>query len=107
MKPIFYPQDVALDHSLREQFPTMILYFLPFLSSLSLILSYQDDNVLLGQDRNVLLITAHSPQAKGRIERLFETLQDRLVKEMRLAGILTIEEANKFLVEVFIPKFNQ
>ena len=39
-------------------------------------------------------IAAHSPQAKGRIERLFETLQDRLVKEMRLAGIDTIEAGN-------------
>jgi uncharacterized glyoxalase superfamily protein PhnB len=51
------------------------------------------------------LITAHSPQAKGRVERMFETLQDRLVKELRLEGIATIEEANKFLVE-YIPKFN-
>src|SRR6266404_6266513 len=42
-------------------------------------------------------IAAQSPQAKGRIERLFETLQDRLVKEMRLAGIDTMEAANHFL----------
>src|SRR5437762_13447152 len=42
-------------------------------------------------------IAAHSPQAKGRIERLFETLQDRLVKEMRLAGIDSIQGANHFL----------
>lgn len=53
------------------------------------------------------LITAHSPQAKGRIERLFETLQDRLIKELRLAGISTIEEANIFLEKVFFPKFNR
>jgi len=52
------------------------------------------------------LITAHSPQAKGRVERLFQTLQDRLVKELRLAGISTIEAANQFLDEVFIPAFN-
>jgi len=52
------------------------------------------------------LISAHSPQAKGRIERLFETLQDRLVKEMRLADIKTIDEANKFL-QKYIPKFNE
>lgn len=51
------------------------------------------------------LITAHSPQAKGRVERLFGTLQDRLVKEMRLAGIKTADEANEFLKE-YIPKFN-
>lgn len=53
----------------------------------------------------VNLITAHSPQAKGRVERMFETLQDRLVKELRLSGITTIEAANKFLEE-YIPKFN-
>jgi len=52
------------------------------------------------------LITAHSPQAKGRIERLFDTLQDRLVKELRLANITTIEEGNTFLKNDFIPKFN-
>src|SRR3989344_1990397 len=50
-------------------------------------------------------ITAHSPEAKGRVERIFETLQDRLVKEMRLAGISTIAEANAFLAD-YIPKFN-
>ncbi len=52
------------------------------------------------------VIYAHSPQAKGRIERLFETLQDRLVKEMRLEGIKTVEGANKFLRE-YLPKFNK
>jgi len=45
----------------------------------------------------VKIIHAHSPQAKGRIERLFKTLQDRLVKEMTLKGIATIEEANRHL----------
>ncbi len=45
----------------------------------------------------VEIIHAHSPQAKGRIERLFKTLQDRLVKEMTIRGINTIEEANKYL----------
>jgi len=53
----------------------------------------------------VKLITAHSPEAKGRIERMFETLQDRLVKEFRLADINTMEKANEFLKE-YIPKFN-
>lgn len=48
-------------------------------------------------------IAAHSPQAKGRIERLFGTLQDRLVKEMRLAGIATLEAANQFLEITFWP----
>lgn len=51
-------------------------------------------------------IFANSPQAKGRVERLFSTLQDRLVKELRLRGISTAEEANIFLKEIFLPKFN-
>jgi hypothetical protein len=49
---------------------------------------------------------ANSPQAKGRIERLFGTLQDRLVKEMRLRGIRTLEEANAFLEE-YLPTYNR
>src|SRR6266850_5365602 len=52
-------------------------------------------------------IAAHSPQAKGRIERLFETLQDRLVKELRLAGIDSIEGANHFLEMRFVPEWEQ
>ena len=51
------------------------------------------------------LITAHSPEAKGRVERMNGTLQDRLVKELKLAGITTMKDANKFLRE-YIPKFN-
>ena len=54
----------------------------------------------------VELIAAHSPQAKGRVERLFKTLQDRLVKELRLAGIATLEAANRFL-EAWLPIYNQ
>lgn len=56
---------------------------------------------------DIRLIVAHSPQAKGRVERLFETLQDRLVKELRLHNISSIEEANVFLRKTFIPAFNQ
>ena len=52
-------------------------------------------------------IAAHSPQAKGRIERLFATLQDRLVKEMRLAGIDSIAAANHFLETRFIPQWEE
>jgi hypothetical protein len=48
-------------------------------------------------------IAAQTPQAKGRIERLFGTLQDRLVKEMRLAEIRTLEQANRFLEITFWP----
>ena len=49
------------------------------------------------RELGVNLIHAHSPQAKGRVERMFNTLQDRLVKEMTLRGIKTIEEANRYL----------
>jgi hypothetical protein len=52
-------------------------------------------------------IAAHSPQAKGRIERLFETLQDRLVKEMRLAGIDAIDAGNYFLETRFLPQWEE
>lgn len=54
----------------------------------------------------VASIGARSPQAKGRIERLWKTLQDRLIREMTLAGISSIEEANAFLPE-FITRFNR
>ena len=52
-------------------------------------------------------IAAHSPQAKGRIERLFQTLQDRLVKEMRLAGIDSLAAANHFLKTRFLPEWEE
>ena len=55
----------------------------------------------------VEIIYADSPQAKGRIERSFKTHQDRLIKEMRLRKISTIEEANKFLRSYYIPKHNR
>lgn len=58
------------------------------------------------QTLSVELIFANSPQAKGRVERLFKTLQDRLIKELRLANVNTISDGNKFLEEVFLPKFN-
>ncbi len=58
------------------------------------------------QDLGIQLITAHSPQAKGRVERLFGTLQDRLVKELRLAQINTPKQGNIFLKDIFLPKFN-
>jgi len=52
------------------------------------------------------VIKANSSQAKGRVERLFKTLQDRLIKELRLNNISTIKGANEFLEKIFIPKFN-
>ena len=56
---------------------------------------------------NVELIIAKSPQAKGRVERFNRTLQDRLIKALRREGISNIAEANRYLQEVFINKFNQ
>jgi DNA invertase Pin-like site-specific DNA recombinase len=55
---------------------------------------------------SVRCIYANSPQAKGRVERGNRTLQDRLVKEMRLRGISDIDSANKFLKEEFIADYN-
>jgi hypothetical protein len=52
---------------------------------------------------DIELILALSPQAKGRVERLFQTLQDRLIKELRLAGVCSMADANRFLEDVFIP----
>jgi transposase len=51
-------------------------------------------------------IPAYSPQARGRSERLNRTLQDRLVNELRAAGIATIEAANQYLRDVFVPQHN-
>ena len=52
------------------------------------------------------LIPAYSPEARGRSERMFGTLQGRLVKELRLQGITTMEAANRFLREVYLPAHN-
>lgn len=52
------------------------------------------------------LITAHSPQAKGRVERRHGLFQDRLVKELRLAGIDTLAAANCYLEDTFLPDLN-
>lgn len=53
------------------------------------------------------LIVAGSPQAKGRVERLFGTFQDRLISELRLKKICTMQEANRFLHDVFLPDHNR
>lgn len=58
------------------------------------------------RELGVVPVQAYSPQAKGRVERLFKTLQGRLVSEMRLAGIKNIDEANEFLLN-YIEVFNQ
>lgn len=53
---------------------------------------------------SIHVIYAFSAEAKGRVERAFKTLQDRLVPEMRLEGVSTVEEANKYFNEVYLPK---
>lgn len=58
------------------------------------------------RELNVELILARSPQAKGRVERMNGTLQDRLVKAMRRAGIADLASANRYLEETFLPGFN-
>lgn len=52
-------------------------------------------------------IAAYSPQARGRSERLFQTLQDRLTKELALASIVTLEAANAFIRDIYIPAHNR
>jgi hypothetical protein len=56
---------------------------------------------------SVRTIYALSPQAKGRIERLFATLQDRLIAEMELAGIADMSQANEFQDHPFLDDFNR
>ena len=59
------------------------------------------------QELGIPWIAAHSPQAKGRVERGFLTAQDRLVKGMRVAGVKTLEEANHYLETEFLPWVNR
>ena len=59
------------------------------------------------RELGITWIPAHSPQAKGRIERSFETAQDRLVKELRVAGVNTLDQANGYLEQEFIPWWNK
>ncbi len=59
------------------------------------------------QELGITWIAAHSPQAKGRVERSFGTAQDRLVKGLRVAGARTLEQANRYLQNEFLPWWNQ
>ncbi len=59
------------------------------------------------QELSIVWIGAHSPQAKGRVERSFGTAQDRLVKGLRVAGVGTLEQANRYLEEEFLAWWNQ
>lgn len=58
------------------------------------------------QQLGITHIASYSPEARGRMERLFGTLQGRLPQELRIAGISTMEAANRWLAEVFLPRFN-
>jgi transposase len=57
------------------------------------------------QELGIGWIAAHSPQAKGRVERSFQTAQDRLVKGLRVAGARTLEEANRYLETEYLPEW--
>jgi biotin operon repressor len=59
------------------------------------------------RELSVVWIPAHSPQAKGRVERGFSTAQDRLVKGLRVAGASSLEQANAYLEQEFLPWWNQ
>jgi len=59
------------------------------------------------RELGIVWIAAHSPQAKGRIERSFGTAQDRLVKGLRVAAARTLEQANRYLQQEFVPWWNQ
>jgi transposase len=59
------------------------------------------------QELGIEWIPAHSPQAKGRVERFFGTAQDRLVKGLRKAGAATLEQAQRYLQRVYLPLWNR
>ena len=59
------------------------------------------------EELNIETIFALSPEAKGRVETMFGTLQNRLIKEVRLKNISSIEQANQYLKDVFIPWYNK
>lgn len=84
-----------------DKFSTYKINYKGAVDNLELMTQFQKAMKIL----SVGVINANSPEAKGRVERLFGTLQDRLVKELRLSSISSLTEANLFLKE-FIPKFN-
>ena len=59
------------------------------------------------EELGIEILFANSPQGKGRIERSFDTFQDRLIPELRLRNINDMQSANRYLQEVFIPEFWQ
>jgi hypothetical protein len=59
------------------------------------------------RELDITWIAAHSPQAKGRVERSFDTAQDRMVKGMRVAGVKTLQQASEYLEKEFLPWWNR
>jgi transposase len=59
------------------------------------------------QQLGIMMIPAYSPEARGRSERMFRTHQDRLVKELALHNITTMEEANRYIKKTYLPAFNR
>lgn len=59
------------------------------------------------EELGIKIIRANSPQAKGRIERSYKTLQDRLIPELRLKGITSMRDANRYLQQVYWPDWNK
>lgn len=59
------------------------------------------------EELGINVIYAESPQAKGRIEKLWGTFQDRLISELRLEGISSLKGTNEYLHSLFLPKYNK
>ncbi len=85
-----------------DKYSTYKVNFKSAVDNLELLTQFQKALNIL----DIKMISANTPQAKGRVERLFQTLQDRLVKELRLNDINTIESGNTFLKDIFVPAFN-
>lgn len=102
-----YGRPQAIYHDRHTMFPTG-KYHVNEKGSIDEQLEGKRTNTQLGrlfEQLHITSIAARSPQAKGRIERLWETFQDRLVSELRLAGACTLEQANAALQE-YLPRFN-
>ena len=96
------PQSLYLDHH--------TIFFVPQEAALAARERGEEALTQFGQVMKCLgieMIPAGSPQAKGRVERSYGTLQDRLLKELRLEDVRTRVEANRYLHDTFIPAYNK
>jgi transposase len=96
------PQSVYLDRHSTYKAPVRYQTIEDQLEDRQLMSQFEKSLHELG----VKVIHAYSPQAKGRVERLFGTFQDRVIKEIRLAGVNNHEEGNTFL-KVYLPQYNR